>query len=258
MHGVFPFGQPIHKLEQQDRSAKRVFVLGVYASAVHARWVGEGGRQNIAALAVASEPEIFWTGDADEARQIISGIHLPPGAGSLELPTNPDLNGPSGRALDKLFLLPLGLTRKDAWLCDLVPHSCMNPSQKRALERDYDPLIPQLGLPAYAWSEPPRMLATEERRSAIEAELCASGAEIIITLGDDPLRWFAQAYGAHPTLRHYGLSAQEYGQPRCLHIAGRKRYLLPLVHPRQAAALGFSSRRWGEVHQAWTHSPKTL
>jgi hypothetical protein len=37
--GVFPFGQPIFPLVQKDRSKKRVFVLGVYASAVHARWV---------------------------------------------------------------------------------------------------------------------------------------------------------------------------------------------------------------------------
>jgi hypothetical protein len=40
MHiGTSPFGQPVRKVEQIDRSAKRVFVLGVYASAVHAKWL---------------------------------------------------------------------------------------------------------------------------------------------------------------------------------------------------------------------------
>jgi hypothetical protein len=33
----FPFGEPVSRLEQQDRTPKRFFVLGVYASAVHTR-----------------------------------------------------------------------------------------------------------------------------------------------------------------------------------------------------------------------------
>ena len=35
---LFPFGQKLHPLVQEDRTPKKVFVLGVYASAVHARW----------------------------------------------------------------------------------------------------------------------------------------------------------------------------------------------------------------------------
>ena len=35
----FPFGQELKKVEQKDRSPKQAFVLGVYASAVHARWI---------------------------------------------------------------------------------------------------------------------------------------------------------------------------------------------------------------------------
>ena len=41
---TFPFGMPIMPVQQADRSPKRVFVLGVYASAVHARWRGSGER----------------------------------------------------------------------------------------------------------------------------------------------------------------------------------------------------------------------
>jgi len=48
--GTFPFGQPIRKVEQRVRSKKRVFVLGVYASAVHARWIGPDGKQLISAV----------------------------------------------------------------------------------------------------------------------------------------------------------------------------------------------------------------
>lgn len=33
----FPFGQQLKKVEQKDKTPKEAFVLGVYASAVHAR-----------------------------------------------------------------------------------------------------------------------------------------------------------------------------------------------------------------------------
>jgi len=48
----FPFGQKLHALVQEDRSPKKVFVLGVYASAVHARWK-QGSKIICQALAVA-------------------------------------------------------------------------------------------------------------------------------------------------------------------------------------------------------------
>jgi hypothetical protein len=41
---VFPFGEPLRVVAQQDRTPKKVFVLGVYASAVHAKWVFPEGR----------------------------------------------------------------------------------------------------------------------------------------------------------------------------------------------------------------------
>lgn len=38
MSYYYPFGETVYPLVQQDRTPKKVFVLGVYASAVHARW----------------------------------------------------------------------------------------------------------------------------------------------------------------------------------------------------------------------------
>ena len=70
----FPFGQELKKVEQEERSTKKAFVLGVYASAVHARWIDQNGKQKVTALAVASEPDIFWTGE--NAEKIISGINI--------------------------------------------------------------------------------------------------------------------------------------------------------------------------------------
>jgi hypothetical protein len=68
----FPFGQPLRKVQQKDTSKKKAFVLGVYASAVHARWTDKDGKQKVSAFAVASEPDIFRTGE--NAEQIISAL----------------------------------------------------------------------------------------------------------------------------------------------------------------------------------------
>ena len=69
---TFPFGQPVRPLRQIDQSPKEYFVLGVYASAVHARCVNSRGKTVVRALAVASEPYIFWRGE--DAQKVISRI----------------------------------------------------------------------------------------------------------------------------------------------------------------------------------------
>lgn len=252
--GTFPFGRPVLRLVQPDKTKKRVFVLGVYASAVHARWIGGDGRQRINAVAVASEPEIFWRGSDDAARAIISSIELPSKAGSL-VPANSQLNGPSGKALDELFLWPLGLAREDGWLCDLIPYSCMNEKQSLALVREYDPLRTTLGLPAYDWPTLPSALADERRRAEIESELIDSGARVVVTLGDQPLKWFTRHYGTESALSKYGQTPLEYGRLHAFVMAGRDMQLLPLVHPRQAARLGSHSPVWAALHEQWAAKP---
>lgn len=83
-------------------------MLGVYASAVHARWIGPDGKNVVKALAVASEPCIFWRGDG--AAQIIEQVAIPEKLGRL-VSADTQFNGPSGKALDDLFLKPLGVSR---------------------------------------------------------------------------------------------------------------------------------------------------
>ena len=129
MSYYYPFGETVHPLVQQDRTPKKVFVLGVYASAVHARWK-IGSKTICPAMAVASEPRIFWDGNPEEAAEIISRIHLPEGLGTLE-PAGSHLNGPSAKVLDEHILAPLGFTRKDAWLCDLLPETRINAGRSK-------------------------------------------------------------------------------------------------------------------------------
>ncbi len=53
--GTFPFGEPLRPVVQLDRGPKDVLVLGVYSSAVHARWIGPDGKTRVRALAVGNE-----------------------------------------------------------------------------------------------------------------------------------------------------------------------------------------------------------
>lgn len=249
--GTFPFGQPVRNVEQTDRTPKRVFILGVYASAVHAKWIGVNQQTIVTALAVASEPYIFWRGE--NAESIIQQITIPQQIGTL-VPAQRQLNGPSGIALDELILKPLGITRGDAWLCDLVPHSCMNPRQGKAIARAYLPIAQQYGLPTPTVPPLPKVLPNEERRESILSEIHKADASVLILLGDKPIQWFLSHYDKRwRSLRDFGKQSGTYGRLHFVKIDGKAMHILPLAHPRQIAQLGSSSVAWYNLHQAWIH-----
>ncbi len=247
---TFPFGQPIRPLIQQDRTPKKVFILGVYASAVHARWIGADGNTKIMALAVASEPYIFWRGDGAQA--IIDTIDVPEKAGKLvAAPSN--LNGPSGNILDTAFIEPLGLNRGDCWLCDIYPYSCMNQKQNDAVEREYKPLMGSLGLPVPNMPLAPSSEPGQERRDEILAELVESKADTVVLLGDLPIKWWLKYYDDRwNSLADFGTCTETYGQLHECDIGGKTYQVRPLVHPRQAGRLGAHSGRWAALHEGWT------
>ena len=247
--GIFPFGQPVRKVEQADRSSKQVFVLGVYASAVHAKWIGRDVKQKVKALAVASEPTIFWCGEG--ADEIIDQLEIPHQVGRL-LPANAQFNGPSGIALDEKILNPLNVARADSWLCDLAPRSFMNKGQKEAIKRDYLPLMDKYGLPMPTVPSEPEALTDEKRRREIKQEIDDSGADILILLGDKPIQWFLRFYdGRWRKLADFGMTPETYGRLHETTIDGMSINLLPLAHPRQVARLGRSSEKWYCLHQSW-------
>lgn len=245
----FPFGQLLGKVEQEDTSAKRVFVLGVYASAVHARWIDANGRLVVRALAVASEPEIFWRGVG--VQDILDRIDVPAHLGALA-PADARHNGPSGVALDELYLTPLGLSRSDAWLCDLLPESRMNAAQGRAIEQHYAPLAERGHVPPATVPVVPTRFADDARRVAILKEVRASSADTLITLGDVPLRDFVRPIaGRHSRLANFGTTPEVYGRLHEVDLGGLHLRLLPLVHPRQASRLGLSTDSWAKLHAGW-------
>ena len=246
----YPFGEALHPLVQQERSAKKVFVLGVYASAVHAKWKN-GGSIVCQALAVASEPEIFWDGDPLEAAEIIRRIPIPEALGTLE-PASRRLNGPSAKVLDDHILRPLGFARKDAWLCDCLPETRLNPSQIKVIQERYNPLREQYDLPEVTIPARPSVFCDERRAEEITAELFESKADLLVLLGDIPIRQYLKKAAKIPyaSLQEY-CDRCGYGNRSLAEINGKPIEVLPLAHPRQIGALGAHSQRWSHLHQTW-------
>lgn len=250
----FPFGQKLTKVQQTETTPnKEVFVLGVYASAVHAKWLDKDGKIKVQALAVASEPEIFWKGEGVE--EIIGKIDIPKEVGKL-IPANKNLNGPSGVALDDLFLKPLGYSREQAWLCDLLPESRVNPNQQKAVKM-YNDIAGQYGLPI---STIPEFREDEIKENAVQRhlelleELEKSGAKTIILLGDLPIRWFLHFFDKRTKLSQFGNSQETYGQRHDILINDKTYSVIPLCHPRNAARLGAFSKTWAELHDGWVRT----
>lgn len=246
----FPFGQPLIPVVQKDRSPKSVFVLGVYASAVHAKWRDQYGTVLVQALAVASEPYIFWRGEG--ASKIINRIAIPREAGKLE-PTARHFNGPSGKVLDELYLAPLGLSRDEAWLCDLLPESRINRNQRKAIKKHYRPLVEELNLPECTVPNFSRaeLRKQENRHLEILWEIEKSQADTIILLGDLPIKHWLSHFSEYKKLSDFGQKPDNYGRYHPLEISGKSYHILPLVHPRQAGSLGRASKKWTNLHSEW-------
>jgi len=251
---LFPFGEPLTKVEQSNKAPKKAFVLGVYASAVHACWIDENGKENVRAFAVASEPEIFWRGE--NAEVIISQIKLPKELGKLIPPKDKNLNGPSGIVLDEMYLKPLGLNRENTWLCDLLPESRVNENQEKALERSYTKeIIKKYNLkpatiPLFTKNE----LKNNAQRRKIEilTELEMSKAETLILLGDLPIQWFLKLFDAkYKKLSDFGKTVETYGKIHQIDINGKDYKVIPLCHPRHAGKLGLYNKKWNELHEDW-------
>ncbi len=250
MHYYFPFGQQLHPLVQEDQSPKKVFVLGVYASAVHARWKKDG-QVVCQALAVASEPRIFWDGDESEAKEIIGQINIPEGLGGLE-PAGKHLNGPSAKVLDDHILAPLGFTRSDAWLCDCLPETRLNPSQVTAIREKYNPLMEKFHLNPVTIPTRPSSFCNKARSVEITKELMDSEAELLVLLGDIPIAQYLKKVAdvAYSSLGEY-VDMYGYGTKTEVVINGKNFKVLPLAHPRQIGALGTHSEKWFLAHKEW-------
>lgn len=253
MKYYYPFGEELRPVVQQDRTPKKVFVLGVYASAVHARWTKPGQKKPVCnALAVASEPRIFWDGNPEEAAEIISKIKFPKELGTLE-PADPRFNGPSAKVLDEHILAPLGFTRKDAWLCDLLPETRLNKNQKDFIDDIYNKEYRiKYNLNEVTIPKRPSNFCDKERCKEIIAELEESKADMLVLLGDIPIKQFLNRVADvdYKSLNDYKENYY-YGFQSEAVINGKTYKILPLAHPRQIGALGGYSVGWYNEHKKW-------
>ena len=143
---------------------------------------------------------------------------------------------------------PLGLKRKDVWLCDLLPYSRLNNGQIKAIKREYEPIEKEFNLPKVTIEKVPSRFSDEKRLEEIKEELKISGAEKIILLGDIPINEFARKFDN----RYRKLSKfKKYGELHEIEIDNKKYQILPLVHPRQSGKLGRSNYYWFQLHQDW-------
>jgi len=253
---LYPFGEKLHPLTQEDRTPKKVFVLGVYASAVHAKWVKDG-KIYCRALAVASEPRIFWDGNTEEAKEIIGRIKIPEKLGRLE-PADATYNGPSAKVLDENILAPLGFGRKDAWLCDCLPETRINERQENA-HKKYNEFVEEYGLNPITIPKCPSSFCTEERAKEISAELMESRANLLVLLGDKPIQNYLKKVADVPyrKLSEY-VNLYGYGTITQAEIEGKTINILPLAHPRQIGRLSANQRDdWAIIHAEWERKIKS-
>lgn len=246
----YPFGESVHRLVQEECSPKKVFVLGVYASAVHAKWK-KGSKTICQALAVASEPRIFWDGNIDEAKKIIERIKIPAELGEL-VPASRQLNGPSAKVLDEQILLPRGYTRNDAWLCDLLPETRLNTSQEKVIREKYNPLIEKYGLNPVTIPKRPTVFCDKIRAEEITQELMMSQATQLVLLGDIPIAQYLN-YVADVDFKSLQEFIERYKYGKSVPVCINERIIdvLPLAHPRQIGALGAHSEKWKFLHKEW-------
>jgi hypothetical protein len=231
----FPFGATLAPVQPSAASARRILVLGVYASALHARWkYGSGRRDYVAALAVDNEPTPFWDGRDQEDR--IASVRPP--FGQL-LPT--PQNGCSGKALDEHYLQRLNLLRGDCWITDLHNRYLAQRAQRLAFERAYR----AVGAQAPPWTLPPRtgtVHPSKARLRELQAEFTTASPRWVITLGAEPL----------DVLGLPRLDKATYGRASRAVIWGREVGLLAFTHPRNAGRLGAFSQDWYDRHKTWS------
>lgn len=238
----FAFGKPLLPVKVRSRGRRRVFVIGVYPSALHARWVAPDRKTISRAIAIDNEPEPFWKGEDAAERISQINVSIPRAAGNLIEPGSA-FNGPSGIALDRSYLGPMGFMRRDCWITDLQNVYLANAGQIAVINGPYARMM-HVGLPAASLPERKGTLASlpEERMQELRSEFEESESELVITLGNEPIK--VLKLGA-------SLRQEDYGTRRSVRLFDRQVDHLPLVHPRQSGGLGSHSASWRTVHARW-------
>lgn len=249
----YPFGRPLRAVLPNAAGQRRIFVLGSYPSALHVHWTPPPGLDvgPVQALAVADEPEPFWTG-ADEQEQVaawLRSVHAQPEWG-LVRPAG-RFNGSSGRHIDKQYLGPMGASRGDVWVSDIVNTYFSSSNGAVAIASRYEPVaaaldLPRAQLPARPSTEALIRLAVEQHRDRLIGELEEAEPEHVLTIGNEPLAalWEVGVAPMRVEARLGRLSVAAYGRRIPVRLPNGHACLLhPLAHPN----LLFNPHRGADV-----------
>jgi hypothetical protein len=168
-----------------------------------------------------------------------------PGLGRLEVPRG-KYNGPSGQVLAARYLAPLGVERSTCWITDLHDTYFVSKGNEDAIRERYMPRSSRIGgvLPVQFPKRPPLNKPSPERLRVLRDEFFQANPEWVITLGNDPI---GPILGSEARK----LEFKRYGEPFTAKVFGHPVKVLCLCHPRQAAGLGASSRKWYQQHRQW-------
>lgn len=246
---IFPFGSVSVKVEQKEKSPKKVFVLGSQAESVYAHLLDDKGKVKAMAVPVASEPFPFWNGEG--ASQLLQNISIPSEFEKLT-PVNINYNGGFGKKIDKWFLKPLGYKREDVWFCYLQPFARINPGKLKNLKEVYSSLskggyFSECTIPVFNPSE----FYDKSRVQEIISELEQSQAKTIILIGEMPVKHFISHFSTYKSLSDFGNTILNYGKIHIIKINRKPYRVMALTHPEADEKFRTGSYFWKRCHKYW-------
>jgi hypothetical protein len=247
--GRYPFGAPVTPRPPSATTARSIFLLGAYPSALHVEWTPPEPWNRVRAIPVDDEPTPFWDG-ADEGERVAAWtqrIGFTEAWGSVR-PVGA-LNGSSGVWVRDMVLAALGAIYADAWASDCLDTYRASTGATRRLDDTYAPFARNVGLlEAQIGAHPSEDAIVDEalrlHRARLSAELSACGPALVVTLGNAALRVARELVDGGSEVPAK-LSVHVYGARYGIGVAGRQAQLLPLAHPA-------SPRPYQVAHQRWS------
>lgn len=247
--GRYPFGAPLTPRPPSATTARSIFLLGAYPSALHVEWTPPEPWKPVRALPVDDEPTPFWDGtdEADRVRSWATRIGFAPAWGSVR-PVGA-LNGSSGVWVRDMVLAALGAAHADAWVSDCLDTYRASTGATHRLDDTYAPFARSAGLLGTRIGAHPSEDAIVDEalrlhRERLASERSACSPELIVTLGNAALRVARELVdGGHEVPAK--LSIRGYGARYGVRVDGHHARLLPLAHPA-------SPRPYQEAHRRWS------
>lgn len=254
----FPFGRPAaRRPPRRPDGPAELFVLGVYPSALHVRWVLPDGSDTVGALAVDDEPVVFWDGAGTDTliADWQNNVEWRPEWGTVGAAGG---NGSSGRRVHQHVLTPLGVEPERAYFTDCLPAYFVKTgpgSQGERIRAVYDTSAATTGGALAPADLPPRPSTRElvartvnEERGTLLAQLAEAGAPAIVTLGQEAADVFAALTDTPPLVLNTGPA---YGHPATVRADGRQLEWIALTHP------GNRTPAWADRHRRWVQNQLT-